>query len=140
MKHPKEYLKHPKEYYQARKLPIPFLEITLGFFSIYAAILFFLDGAAVFSNIQSDAAAIMSAIMPGAGWGIVFLVAGAMISFGLVGNIIYVRMGGICINVITFAVLAYCHAYSFPNLTFGIFFFLSITSIGALFTTKTTEL
>ena len=133
-------MKHPKDYYQGRKLPIPFLEITLGFFSIYASILFFLDSDEVFSNIQSDAAAIMSAIMPGAGWGIVFLIAGALISFGLVGNVIYMRYGGICVNVVTFGILAYCHAFSFPNLTFGIFFFLALTSIGALLTTKTTEL
>ena len=133
-------MKHPKEYYHGRKLPIPFLEITLGFFSIYAAILFFLDSREVFSNIQSDAAEIMAAIMPGAGWGIVFLIAGTMISLGLVGNVIYIRIGGISINIVTFAILAYCHAFSFPNLTFGIFFFLSLTSIGALLTTKTTEL
>ena len=74
-------MKHPKEYYQGRKLPIPFLEITLGFFSIYAAILFFLDSGEVFSNIQSDAAEIMAAIMPGAGWGVLGAAIASAIAF-----------------------------------------------------------
>lgn len=123
-----------------RKLPIPFLEILFAFFSIYAAILFFMSDMYVFKNIQKDAGALMLSVMPPIGWGIAFLFSGLLLSLGLVTNYFLARFGGLFVCIVIFALLAACHAISFPNLTFGLFGMLTVTGIGALFTVKETEL
>lgn len=123
-----------------RKMPIPYLEISFAFFSIYAAILFFISDIHVFMNIQSDAAILMLKIMPPIGWGVVFLLASLLLSVGLVMNYITARFLGLFVNILTFGILAACHSLSFPNLTFGLFTVLALTGIGAVFTVKETEL
>lgn len=130
-------MKIPKE---KRKLPIPYLEIAFAFFSIYAAILFFVSDIQVFHNIQVEAAVLMLQIMPPAGWGTVFLIAALLLSIGLVGNFYLARFAGLFITNVAFAALAACHSLSFPNLTFGLFAVLTLTGIGAVMTVKQTEL
>lgn len=127
----------PKE---KRKMPIPYLEISFAFFSIYAAILFFMSDIYVFHNIQVEAAVLMLQIMPPIGWGVVFLLAALLLSVGLVSNWVMVRFAGLFVNILTFIMLAACHSLAFPNLTFGLFTVLALTGIGALFTVKQTEL
>lgn len=130
-------MKIPKE---KRKMPIPYLEISFAFFSIYAAILFFISDFYVFNNIQKDAAELMLMIAPPIGWGVIFLLAALLLSVGLVTNIYLARFGGLFVCIVIFAALAACHSVSFPNLTFGLFGVLTLTGIGALSTVKETEL
>lgn len=130
-------MRMPKE---KRKLPIPYLEISYAFFSIYAAILFFMSDFKVLENVQSDAAELMLQIMPPVGWGISFLVAAVLLSIGLVSNYSLARFSGLFVTIAIFGTLAACHSLAFPNLTFGLFAVLTLTGIGALLTVKQTEL
>ena len=123
-----------------RKMPIPFLEITFAFFSIYAAILFFMSDFHVFENIQRAAAELMLTVMPPFGWGIVFLFNALLITTGLVTNYHAARFVGLFVTVVIFATLTACHTVAFPNLSFGLYGVLTCTGIGALFTVRETEL
>ena len=127
----------PKE---KRKLPIPYLEITFAFFSIYAAILFFMSDFKVMDNVQSDAAALMLQIMPPVGWGMSFLSGALLLSIGMVSNFYIARFAGLFVMIVIFGALAACHSLAFPNLTFGLFAVLTLTGLGALMTVKQTEL
>ena len=121
-------------------MPIPYLEISFAFFSIYAAILFFMSDFKVLDNVQADAAELMLRIMPPVGWGVAFLAAAVLLSIGLVSNYLLARFLGLFVTIAVFGTLAACHSLAFPNLTFGLFAVLTLTGIGALMTVKQTEL
>lgn len=125
---------------EQRKLPIPYLEISFAFFSIYAAILFFMSDISVFHNIQVEAAVLMLKIMPPVGWGVTFLLSALLLSIGLVSNYTAARFAGLFVTIAVFGTLAACHSLAFPNLTFGLFAVLTLTGLGALMTVKQTEL
>lgn len=121
-----------------KRQSIPLLEVSLSFFSIYAAILMFLypdildKSSAVYEN--------MTAIAPQMTWGVVFLVAALVKVVGLVLKRNGLRRLGLFLSTLIYGCIAVSYVMEFPNLGAGVFFIMAVMAMLSMFYVKHTEL
>lgn len=121
-----------------KRQSIPLLEVSLSFFSIYAAILMFL-----YPNILDESSGVyenMTAIVPQTTWAVAFLLAALVKVVGLVLKRDGLRRLGLLMSALIYGGIAFSYVMEFPNLGAGVFFIMSAMAMLSMFYVKHTEL